>query len=275
MYMYVYTLHSVHTVYSIVSALKTQRSRTSTSMNTTGANWRLWSKRQLHSQRFANFLHCHALVNLIGAWTLVFWYMLVIGLCNVSIISYIVLFWHLTVENSTFPYFLILAVSHARCQSYRRHLAIISAPSLFPRNHIGATFRFATKCISPNCRMYLSKLKNVFVKVCPPAIISAPPSDLLQKVTLTKNFDISQKSFDGGAFVHWSPLLYSEESVKSQKLDIFPWKHLRLHLFFYFHLHSSFSFLRGALHVGWNILPLELSKHRAYIPPEGTLHNCI
>ena len=33
-----------------------------------------------------------------------------------------------------------------------------------------------------------------------------------------------------------------------QKLDIFPGKHLRLHLLlFYFHLHFSFSFLEGCI----------------------------
>ena len=166
-------------------------------------------------------------------------------------------------------YFAILAALHARCQSYRRHLAIISAPSLFPRNHIGAAFRFAKKCICSNCRMYLSKLKNVFVQVCPPAITSAPPSDLLQKVTLTYRKNPSM-------VMHlYTDLPYSEESVKmhgGQKLDIFPSKHLRLHLFFYFHLHFSFSFL--GVHCTWveTYCPSNYPSTRHIPPPEGTLH---
>ena len=182
----VYTrcIHSVYIVYTqcIVSALKTQRSRASTSMNTTGANWRLWSKRQLHSQRFADFLHCHALVNLIGAWTLVFWYMLLIGLCNVSIISYIVLFWHLTVENSTYiqqsntigentefsdiggftcevPIILAPPSNHIGAksvppQSHRRHLQICNKMYL---SELQIVFVRIAECICPNWKMYLSK----------------------------------------------------------------------------------------------------------------------
>ena len=101
-------LHIVYTVYiqCILSALKIQWSRVSTSMNTTGANWRLWSKRQLHSQRFANFLHCHGHVNLTdatGAWTprprvLVH---AAFGLAFAkSLLS--VMFWYNAVENSAF-----------------------------------------------------------------------------------------------------------------------------------------------------------------------------
>ena len=137
-------------------------------MNTTGANWRLWSKRQLHSQRFADFLHCHALVNLIGAWTLVFWYMLLIGLCNVSIISYIVLFWHLTVENSTYiqqSNTIEENTGFSDIGGFTCEVPIISAP---PSNHIGA------KSVPPQShrrhlqicnKMYFSELQNVFVQI--------------------------------------------------------------------------------------------------------------
>ena len=233
-------------------------------MNTTGANWRLWSKRQLHSQRFANFLHCHALVNLIGAWTLVFWYMLVIGLCNVSIISYIVLFWHLTVENSTFnnpmqlkrtPELFVFSV-FSDIGGFTCEVPIISAP---PSNHIGA------KSVPPQShrrhlqicnKMYFSKLQNVFVQI-EKCICQSLPTDnhigATFRFAAKSHFD--KKLWHIAKILRWqcictliSPILWGE--CKKSKTGYFPLETLTFAFVLLFPL-ALFIFFSDGVHCTW------------------------